>query len=170
MQSLSSFIPLIGRRYKRCQYGVGDVDVREGPFPRLIQPIWKDTTLFEDAEQRPVMSPIILLPSLSLRVIYIRTDLHQRLSHDTLLSMRGRIALEVLLPISERALCYTPNLEGLVILNCGAFLLPRFVDPSLRHLRISGDRLLGWDRSYFRLVYPASGQWAIIVVSVHHSC
>jgi hypothetical protein len=147
---------------------------------------WKDTTRFEDAEKRfhdviyhpPSQllalvlseSPVLVEISFSQTVVdrWFGCAAFKRLPtfntwqnrfEDTLANLRTLHLTEVELPSgAPRTPLYAPNLsKALILHNCGTFLLRHFISPSLRHLKISGDIRLGWNKSDLRLVLP--GFW-----------
>ena len=162
-----------------------------GPFPRLIQVRWKGTTTPEGVEERPpdvIYHPpsqllaLVLSESPSLEEIsfsqtnidrwlgyavfrrHTAFDTWQKYCEGTLANLRTLHLTKVDPPGVSRPPLYAPNLEALILHNCGPYLLQHFVIPSLRHLKISGDRH-GWRvRTDLCLVLP--GFWT----AGHHRC
>ena len=154
-----------------------------GSFPRLTHLIWKDTTTFEPAQKRPldvtyhppsqllalVLSEAPALEEISFSQTVVDRwfgcaafKLHpsfntwQNHFEGTLANLRTLRLTKVEPPsgISPTPL-YAPNLEFLILDNCGSFLLPHFISPSLRHLKISGDRRPGRTKPGLRVVLPS---------------
>lgn len=154
-----------------------------GSFPRLTHLIWKDTTTFEPAQKRPldvtyhppsqllalVLSEAPALEEISFSQTVVDRwfgcaafKLHpsfntwQNHFECTLANLRTLRLTKVEPPsgISPTPL-YAPNLEFLILDNCGSFLLPHFISPSLRHLKISGDRPPGLTEYGLRVVLPS---------------
>lgn len=184
-------------QWKSLECTVGCYPWREstlfrGPFPRLTQLTWKDTTTFEDAEKRP-LDVIYHPPSQLLALVLSEAPALEEISfsqtivdrwldraafkllptfntwqnrfESTLANLRTLHLTKVEPPSGvSRTPLYAPNLEALILDNCGIFLLRQFISPSLRHLKISGDRRVGWNRPALRLVLP--GFWT----ARHHRC
>ena len=184
-------------RWRSIECTVGCYPWREhplfrGPFPRLIQLGWKDTTTFEDAQKTPLdvtyhppsqLLALILSESPSLEQIsFSQTvadrwfsyaafkqhptfDTWQNRFEHTLANLRT-LHLTRVEPLSRisRSPLYVPNLKALTLHNCRGLLLQHFIIPSLRHLRISGDSQVGWGRYDLCLVLP--GFWT----GRHHRC
>ena len=155
-----------------------------GPFPRLILLSWKDSTTFEDAQKRPLdvtyhppsqLLALVFSESPSLVEISFSQTIVDRWFGDgafkrhptfntwqshfegTLANLRTLHLTMVEPPsgVSRPPIC-APNLDTLILHNCGTYLLRHFAIPSLRHLKISrGRRRFG--RSDLRLVLP--GFW-----------
>jgi len=142
--------------------------------------IWKDTTTFEPAEKRPLdvtyhppsqLLALVLSEAPALEEIsFSQTVVDRwfagsavRLSSFTLFSIRGRITLKApwsiselsVLPRSNPTPLYAPNLESIILDNCGSFLLRHFISPSLHHLKISGDRRPGWTKPGLHVILPS---------------
>ena len=185
-------------RWKSLKCTVGCYPWQESPlfrgsFPRLTHLIWKDTTIFEDAEKRS-LDVIYHPPSQLLALVLSEAPVLEKISfrwtavdrwfsfsafklhptygtwknrfEGTLANLRTLHLTKVSPPsgISHPPL-YAPNLESLILDNCGVFVLLHFIIPSLRHLKISEDRRVG--RNYnpgLFLVLP--GFWT----ASHHRC
>ena len=164
-----------------------------GSFPRLTHLVWKDTTMFEGAEKRSldvvyhppsqllalVLSEAPALEEISFRQTvvdrwfgYSAFKLHP--TYDTWKNrFEGTLANLQTLRLTKvdppsgipRPPLYAPNLKSLILNNCGTFLLRYFITPSLRHLKISGDRRVGWhNKPGLHLVLPSF--WT----ASHHRC
>jgi len=159
-----------------------------GPFPRLRQLGWKGTIA---AEKRPldviyhppsqllalVLSEAPALDKISFSDIivdrwfgYVAFERHPSFNtwrnrfEGTLANLQTLHLTKVEPPsgVSHTPLS-APNLETLVLHNCGIFLLQHFITPSLRHLKISKERRLRCN-SNLGLVLP--GFWT----ASHHRC
>jgi len=161
-----------------------------GSFPRLIQLTWKDTTTFEDADKRPLdvvyhppsqLLALVLSEAPALEEISLSQTIVDRWLdcatfrllptfntwrnrfEGALASLRTLRLTKVEPPSGvSRPPLYTPNLETLILDNCGAFLLRHFISPTLRHLKISGNRRISWRSPDLRMVLP------VVWTASHH--